>query len=95
MLRLVKLEKMSIYWLKDREVKHIFRTKNGTAEANKQFVPMRSNITLQRNIDQMAFVIPLCTCPLPEDQDELEFKIELGLKDNLEPHDVVTVHIYR
>ena len=71
------------------------RTKNGTAEANKQYVPMRSTVTMQNKIDRIAFTVPLCTCPLPEDVDELEFKIELGLKENLEPHDTVTVHIYR
>ena len=56
---------------------------------------MRSTVTMQNKIDRIAFTVPLCTCPLPEDVDELEFKIELGLKENLEPHDTVTVHIYR
>jgi len=73
----------------------VLRTRSMNAIANKQFIPLRDTITFTIGEDNLVISVPLHTCPLPDDEDELEFAIDLGTDENNQSNDTVVVHILR
>ena len=57
-------------------------------------MPVRETITFEPGKGHYLLSIPICSCPLPDDEDELEFAIDLG-SDSEDYNDTVTIHIYR
>ena len=63
-----------------------------SAVCHKQYVPIRDGITLNVFDEQIEICVPILTCPIPEDLDELEFAVDLG---EHETTDTVIIHICR
>ncbi|CBY14614.1 unnamed protein product [Oikopleura dioica] len=71
------------------------RTVALSAKANKQFTPLRDEIMLHAFQSDTAISVQILTCPLPDELDEMEFEVHLGVGQNGSATDVTTVHIFR
>ncbi|CAG5078753.1 Oidioi.mRNA.OKI2018_I69.PAR.g9075.t1.cds [Oikopleura dioica] len=71
------------------------RTVAGAAQANKQFTPLRDEVMLHAYQSETAVAIQILTCPLPDELDEMEFEVHLGVGADGSATDITTVHIFR